>query len=90
MYSNISTTAVGIIPVTKVDKNLDALPPHYGSNKGCRAQILEDRMYSGSEPVYDATKMHGLPVSIQVITEKAYDDELLIELMKVIDNAIKK
>lgn len=81
--------AVGVVPVTRVDKTVDQLPSAYAPGKGCRAQLLEDRMYGGNKPVYNAEKMDGLPVAVQVVTEKAYEDEKLIELMKVVDRAVK-
>ncbi|TIC60902.1 amidase signature enzyme [Wallemia mellicola] len=85
---NVTDSTVGVLPVTKVDKNLDQLPSNYASGKSARAQLLEDRMYAGKEPVYNADKMHGLPIGIQVIAEKAYEDERVIELMKVIDSLV--
>ncbi|TIA96481.1 hypothetical protein E3P96_03598 [Wallemia ichthyophaga] len=72
---NVTDSTVGIVPVGKVDKERDQLPAAYAPGKACRAQLLEDRMYGGKEPVYNADKMDGLPLAVQIVTEKAFEDE---------------
>lgn len=87
---NVVDSTVGVLPVTHVDRDLDVLPADYlEDSKG--SKLLEKRMYIGKpgkeDPTYDAEKMHGLPVGIQVVG-KAWEEEKVLEMMKVLDRLI--
>lgn len=45
-------------------------------------------MYAGTDPAYDADKMHGLPVGIQVVG-KAWEDEKVLGIMREISGAVQ-
>ena len=69
-----------------MDAELDALPPDFlKDSKG--SWLLEKRVYAGSDPAYDAKKMHGLPVGIQVVG-KPWEDEKVLGVMKVVESAV--
>jgi hypothetical protein len=48
---------------------------------------MEKRLFRGSKPVYDAEKMKGLPVGIQIVG-KRWEDEKVLAMMKVVDDAL--
>lgn len=76
---NIVNFSAGSIPVTTVMKDLDVLPKDYLKN-----DLMEKVAYQ----YYDAEKMHGLPVGIQVIGGYR-EDEKTLAAMKVVDAALK-
>lgn len=83
---NVVDSTVGVLPVTRVDRHLDALRADYlEDSKG--SKLLEKRVYIGKpwkeDPTYDAEKMHGLPVGVQVVG-KAWEEEKVLEMMKVL------
>lgn len=90
---NIVDSPVGTIPVTHVDPELDGLTPEWLDRKvgtGHGSPILERLLYnSGSWSIYDAKKMAGLPVGVQVVGKK-WEEEKAIEMMKVVDKALGK
>ena len=67
-----------MLPVTHVDKDRDAL------GKFTPRNIIENDMYK----MYDATKMHGLPVGVQVVG-KRLEEEKVLEAMKLIEGLLK-
>lgn len=86
---NIVDSPVGQIPVTRVDPKLDALTEEWtvrGDGKGQGSSRVEARLYTDS-PVYDVEAMEGLPVGVQ-IAGKAWEEEKVIEMMKVVDRAL--
>lgn len=88
---NVVDSTVGVLPVTRVNRDLDALPADYlKGSKG--SKLLERRVYIGKpgkeEPTYDAEKMHGLPVGVQVVG-KAWEEEKVLKMMKVLDNMLQ-
>ena len=64
--------------MTHVDKDRDAL------GKFTPRNIIENDMYK----MYDATKMHGLPVGVQVVG-KRLEEEKVLEAMKLIEGLLK-
>jgi Asp-tRNA(Asn)/Glu-tRNA(Gln) amidotransferase A subunit family amidase len=86
---NVVDSTVGCLPVTRVDRSRDATPPvdeFLADSPG--SFILEKRIYGVSDPAYDANKMHGLPVGIQVVG-KAWEDEKVLSVMKEIQDAVQ-
>ncbi|KAI8985015.1 amidase signature enzyme [Trametes punicea] len=78
---NILDYSAGVLPVTHVDKELDALDA-----KAFKARnSIERDMYR----LYDATKMHGLPVGVQVVG-KRLEEERVLAAMKTIEDLLKK
>lgn len=52
-----------------------------------RSKLLQQGTYQTG--IYDAVKMKGLPVGVQVVT-KPYEDEKAIGLMRLLDDALTK
>lgn len=83
-------STVGCLPVTRVDRALDSiLPAGPAGAADFLAQspgswILEKRVYGGLDPAYDADKMHGLPVGVQVVG-RAWDEEGVLRVMREVE-----
>ena len=87
---NVVDGPVGQIPVTRVDPERDILTEEWtvrGEGKGQGSSQVEARLYNGVTPVYDVKAMAGLPVGVQ-IAGKPWEEEKVIEMMKVVDNAL--
>ncbi|KLO09407.1 amidase signature enzyme [Schizopora paradoxa] len=81
---NMLDYSAGVLPVTKVDKALDALDPQIA------AQILrKNAVARGAYKLYDAEKMHGLPVGVQVVGKKLQEEKVL-EGMKIVETALRQ
>ncbi|KAI0938807.1 hypothetical protein AcV5_000409 [Taiwanofungus camphoratus] len=76
---NLLDYSAGVLPVTHVDKSRDAL----GAFKPKNA------IEAGSYKMYDASKMHGLPVGVEVVG-KRLEEEKVLEGMKVIEKLLKQ
>ncbi|KAJ7686189.1 amidase signature domain-containing protein [Mycena rosella] len=82
---NLLDYTAGVLPVTFVDKATDALPAGFmTSPKYNRMNSIAKGAYS----VYDAEKMHGLPLGVQ-ISGRRMEEEKVLEGMKVIEAALK-
>lgn len=87
MLFNVCDSTVGVLPVTRVDREKDELPEAFLHNSD-GSWILEKRVYQGSDPAYDASKMHGLPVGVQVVG-RAWEEEKVLKMMEVIEGLVK-
>lgn len=86
---NVLDTTAGVIPVTRVRKDLDAVPEGWleiGEGEA-RSSILEKRVYGGSDPAYDAGKMEGLPVGVQIVGRQ-WDEEGVLAAMKLVEGLV--
>ena len=72
----------GIIPVTHVDKVLDQLPASFNFKK-------LNGVAKGAYMHYDATKMEGLPVAVQVVGQRL-EEEKVLAVMERIEDALEK
>ncbi|WWD09618.1 hypothetical protein V865_007746 [Kwoniella europaea PYCC6329] len=82
---NVVDSTVGVLPVTHVNKNLDCHSPDYlADSEG--SWILEKRVY-GPGGAYDADKMHGLPVGVQVVGRE-WQEEKVLGMMKIIEDLV--
>lgn len=90
---NVVDSPVGVVPVTRVDPELDGVTAEWSDSKvaeGHGSPILEYLLYNTTGwSVYDAKKMAGLPVGIQVVGRK-WEEEKVIEMMKVVDDSLGK
>lgn len=77
MWNLLDYTA-GIIPVTRVDKSKDALP------KGFSLRGLNG-VAQGAMKLYDADKMHGLPVAVQVVGKRLEEEKVLSYMVRIED-----
>ncbi|KAK7914029.1 amidase [Apiospora marii] len=77
---NILDYTCGIIPVTRVDKDLDKLPSTFNIKK-------LNGVARGAYKHYDATAMHGLPVAVQIVGRRL-EEEKVLEYMKKVEEAL--
>ena len=89
LFSMVDST-VGVLPITKVDESLDAIPDDFleGSTG---SKILEGRTY-GSAPnwkgAYDAEEMNGLPVGVQVVGNP-WEEEKVLGMMGILEGLVR-
>ena len=89
---NIADSPVGVVPVTRVDPARDFLTPEWTNDKESLehgSPILENMLYKGEKAIYNAEKMAGLPVGVQIIGRR-WEEEKVVEMMKVVDAALGK
>jgi hypothetical protein len=83
-------STVGVLPITRVDSGLDTPPSNFleGSSG---SKILEGRTYgpipSSGGGAYDAEKMQGLPVGVQVVG-KPWEEERVLEMMRHLEGLV--
>lgn len=87
---------MGVVPVTHV-RSSDAATtewtsPHVGEGHG--SPLVEKMLYgtpdvsgAGTGGFYNAERMAGIPVGVQVIGRR-WEEEKVIEMMKVVDKAL--
>ena len=78
---NLLDYAAGIIPVTRVDAKDDILPPSVNINKMNGAA-------KGAYKHYDAIKMAGLPVAVQVVGRRL-EEEKVLACMERVEKALE-
>lgn len=85
---NVIDSTVGQIPVTFVDPEKDDTTPAWEERRRAAggSPLIEPRVY-GPKGIYNAKDMAGLPVGVQVVGRQ-WDEERVIELMKVVDIAL--
>jgi Asp-tRNA(Asn)/Glu-tRNA(Gln) amidotransferase A subunit family amidase len=81
LFNLIDYTA-GIIPVTHVDAKQDALSKSFDINK-------LNGVAKGAYRHYDAKKMEGLPVGVQVVGRRL-EEEKVLAIMQRIEDALEK
>lgn len=75
-----------MLPVTRVSPSQDTLPANFmPSPRG--SSLVSARAYGGAAPVYDAEKIKGVPVGIQVVGRK-WEEEKVLKMMRILDNAL--
>ncbi|KAK3328918.1 amidase signature domain-containing protein [Apodospora peruviana] len=79
MFNLLDYTA-GVLPVTHVDKALDQLPATFDLRK-------LNGVARGAYKHYDANRMHGLPVGVQVVGRRL-EEEKVLAAMKRIEDAL--
>jgi len=79
---NLLDYTAGIIPVTKVDASLDQLPGSFDLRK-------LNGVARGAYKHYDATKMAGLPVGVQVVGRRL-EEEKVLAVMSRVEDALEK
>lgn len=75
---NLTDYCAGVLPVTHVDKSLDAVDAAFKP-----ANAVEQGAYLN----YDAAKMHGLPVGVQVVTPRLTEERALLA-MELVETAL--
>ena len=95
---NVVDSPVGTVPVTRVRRTDAATTewtdPRVGPGHG--SPVVEGLLYGrpdergiGRGGFYDADKMAGLPVGVQVVGRR-WEEEKVIAMMKVVDGALGK
>ncbi|KAH9477565.1 Acetamidase [Psilocybe cubensis] len=85
LFSLLDYTA-GVLPVTTVDKALDRLPDNFTTSD---EYMRFSPVAKVANSVYDADKMHGLPLGVQVVGRRL-EEEKVLEGMQVIENALRE
>lgn len=68
----------GVLPVTHVHKALDQLPESFSTKN-------LNRVARGAYKHYDAERMHGLPVGVQVVGRRLEEEKVLAIMKRVED-----
>ncbi|KAL2018408.1 hypothetical protein VTK56DRAFT_886 [Thermocarpiscus australiensis] len=77
---NLLDYTAGVLPVTHVDKALDKLPASFSLKK-------LNGVARGAYKHYDAVRMHGLPVGVQVVGRRL-EEEKVLAVMKRLEDAL--
>lgn len=64
------------MPITHVNKALDQLPATFQLNK-------MNGVAKGAYQHYDAEKMHGLPVAVQVVGQRLQEEKVLAIMERI-------
>lgn len=89
---NVVDSPVGCIPVTRLDPSLDQLTDEWFDGPGHGSQLLERMVYGTKKnkyALYDVEAMKDLPVGVQLVGRK-WQEEKVVEMMKVMDQALGK
>jgi Asp-tRNA(Asn)/Glu-tRNA(Gln) amidotransferase A subunit family amidase len=73
---NLLDYAAGVMPITKVDKDMDALPDDF------RRKDLNG-IASAAYKLYDPEAMHGLPVGVQVVGRRLEEEKVLAGMERI-------
>lgn len=84
---NVLDHPVGCLPVTRVDPTLDQVTEEWNNGPGLGSRLLENALYRGKTPLYNAAATKGMPVGIQIVGRK-WEDEKVLDMMHIIDNAL--
>ena len=74
-FNQIDYTA-GVLPITHVDRTLDALPSTFRLN-------ALNGIAKGAFKYYSADKMHGLPVGIQIVGRRLEEEKVLAAMERL-------
>lgn len=83
MHAQVDVVA-GVLPVTFVNKDTDALPLDFRKSETYKQMGIVSK---GAYSVYDADAMHGLPVGVQVIGRR-FEEERVLQAMKAVEHAL--
>lgn len=86
IFWNVVDSSVGVIPVTRVSRDLDELPAGWDvAIAKSSSPWLGKKLYHG---VYDADKMHGIPIGVQIVGP-AWHEEKVLKMMTVLNEALE-
>jgi len=75
---NLLDYTCGIMPITHVEKTIDALPSTFNIKK-------LNGVAQGAYKHYDATAMHGLPVAVQIVGQRLEEEKVLAVMQRIED-----
>ena len=88
IFYNVLDVPVGVVPITRVNPVTDQLTADfYKPDSSLQTPLIQRFLYKGDNAIYNAEKMAGLPVAVQVVGRK-WEDEKVVEMMKVVDTAV--
>ncbi|KAL8763963.1 MAG: hypothetical protein Q9184_000406 [Pyrenodesmia sp. 2 TL-2023] len=74
---NLLDYSAGVMPVTHVDQELDGLPAGFDMNS-------MNGVARGAYKHYDAERMHGLPVGVQVVGRRLEEEKVLAVMERMV------
>ncbi|KXN67641.1 amidase signature enzyme [Conidiobolus coronatus NRRL 28638] len=88
---NILGNTTGIIPVSRVNRKIDGIEDLDAWLKSKVSKDYNGKFYTHKNAYsqYNASKMHGLPVAIQVVGRK-FEEEKVAKGMELIDKILKE
>ncbi|KAF8733457.1 hypothetical protein AX14_003820 [Amanita brunnescens Koide BX004] len=86
---NVAESAVGAIPVTRVDPDKDKITEEWINGPGHGSNLLENGLFIWKNSLYDPEAMKGMPVGIQIAGRK-WEEEKVLAMMRVVDEALGK
>ncbi|KAJ7646871.1 amidase [Roridomyces roridus] len=91
---NLVDSPCGVVPVTHVNPDTDALTEEWIKGPGHGSSLTEAELYSkgrgkAKKPIYDPEAMAGLPIGVQIIG-RLWEDEKVLGMMRVVDDALGK
>ncbi|KAF8639100.1 hypothetical protein AX17_001743 [Amanita inopinata Kibby_2008] len=89
IFYNIADSAVGVVPVTRVDAEKDKVTEEWHKGPGHGSSLLETGLFGAKNPLYDAVAMNGMPVGVQIAARK-WEEEKALAMMRVVDEALGK
>ena len=75
----------GVLPVSFVDRESDALPKDFMNSAEYKNMGLIPK---GAYSLYDAEAMHGLPLGVQVVGRRL-EEERVLQGMKIVEDALE-
>jgi hypothetical protein len=89
MQYNVVDHPAGVLPVTRVDAARDALPVRTPDAPAWPVGARGGSALVGREcaRVYDAVRMAGVPVGVQVVGRK-WEDEKVLAMLALVDEAL--
>ncbi|KAG8533743.1 uncharacterized protein KY384_001484 [Bacidia gigantensis] len=79
---NLLDYTCGVIPITKVDRTLDRLPDNFQTSR-------LNGVARGAYKHYDADKMHGLPIAVQIVGRRL-EEEKVLTIMEQVEQVMKE
>jgi len=77
---NLLDYSAGVLPITHVDRDMDALSPKFKASNAIE---------KGAYEMYDANIMHGLPIGVQIVGQRLQEEKVL-EGMKIVEKLLSK
>ncbi|ORZ39528.1 amidase signature domain-containing protein [Catenaria anguillulae PL171] len=81
---NVVDYPSGVVPVAVVDRKLDAWHEAQEESK----ERVNDRVHKMIRKHYDADKMHGLPVGVQIVARR-FQEETVVMGMREVERCLK-
>lgn len=75
--------------MTRVDPSKDQLTEEWTKGPPFGSSEMENRMYKGAKPAYNADAMKGMPVGIQIVGRR-WEEEKVLAMMRIVDEVLGK